>query len=166
MTNKNRQKNVITLKTILLVFLLGLPLVCGAILIALLIIPKGLPYYVTIILYFVLSSPLFIVFVYVVYRGLIPITGGMQLTKPTKWALFYPFMVGFGIFWALLSFIFETFTPTLPVEDREITLPILIIALITIILSTTRLRYPVARFFNKLFGTEPIKEEKGGISDA
>lgn len=166
MTNKNEQKKRHHTKSYILAFLLGLPLVSSIIILALLFIPKGLPHYAAIILYFLLFSPLFIVFIYVIYRALIPVTGEMPLTKPTQWALLYPFIVGLGIFWALLSLLFETFTPNLPVEDRQTTLPIITIAIITIIISTTRLRYSIARFFNRLFGTKSKKGESGATSNA
>lgn len=166
MTNKNNQKNRHHTKNYILAFLLGFPLVSGTIILALLFIPKDLPHYATILLYFLLFSPIFIIFIHIIYRMLIPVTGGIPLTKPAQWVLLYTFMVGFGIFWALLSLLFETFAPNLPVEDRQTTLPIITIAVITIILSTTRLRHPIARFFNRLFGTEPEKEKHGATSNA
>ena len=130
----------------------------GIIFLAILFIPQGLPHYITLTLYFLLFSPLFIVFGYVLYRALAPVTGGMPFKRVKQWILLYPLLVGFGIFWALLSVIFEAFIPGLPREDSETTLPILTIAGVVVLISVTRLRYPVARFINKLFGMEQAKE--------
>jgi hypothetical protein len=158
MTERNRERSS-HLKSYTIAFFIGLPLILVTIFLALLLIPMNVPHYLSVVLFFLLFSPVFIVFSYLLYRALVPVTGGMPLKGVKPWLLLYPFVVGFGFFWAFLSFIFETFAPTLSPEDRQITLPILIISAITIVLCTTRLRYPIARFINRLFETEPIEEE-------
>jgi hypothetical protein len=75
----------------------------------------------------------------------------MQMEGFKRWILLYPFMIGIFAFWAFLSFLLEFFIPTLPVEDQHFTIPILIIAAITVTLSMTRLRQIVERFTARVF---------------
>ena len=101
-------------------------------------------------------GPLFVVWLFLMFKFLIPVTEGMPLKGFRQWAPLYLISVGFGLFWATLSFIFDTCLPFLARDDREITLPILVMLGVTLSLTLTRLRYKVADFVNKLFGTEPV----------
>lgn len=155
-------KRTLRLKSYLLVFfaaviLLGLNLLV----IIRIITPISLPGYLSIFMFVVLTSPTIIIWLYVSYKVFVPsnaLPDSMQLKSFKQWILFWPCMIGFAAFWALLSYIFETFIPALPREDSEFALPLLVVATITIIISTTRLRYPVARFVGKIFETEPYEE--------
>lgn len=146
------------IKSYLIAFFASLAILATSLLaIFQIIIPLSLSSYVFILVCGLLISPSIVIWLYIMYRTLVPITGDMPLKSFKQWFLLWPFIVGFITFWALLTFLFETFTPTLPSDYRKAYLPILIIATITVIVSITRLRYPVARFLNKVFGTKPTK---------
>jgi hypothetical protein len=117
---------------------------------------RGVSFISSLLILSILISPLFIIWLYAMYRALVPVTEGMPLRGFKQWALIYPFIAGYGLSWVFLALFFDTYVPFLSREDREIFLPILAMSTITIILSVTRLRYPLARFLNKVFGTEAI----------
>lgn len=98
-----------------------------------------------------LASPLLLLFSYLLFRMLTPIAGQMPRGGFRQWILIYAFCIGFFLFYAFLSFVFDYFTPTLPAEDRHFTIPISIIASIAMISSFTRLRQPIRRLLSKIF---------------
>lgn len=153
--NERESKNLEKVKSYLLALALGLMILAIVFfLMFYILIPLTLPSYLGVLYFFLFLGPFFILLIYVIYRALVPVTGSMPLKSFRRWIWFYPLLVGYGALWALLSYIFNTFTPSLPQEYRDTTIPILVIMAITLILSLTRLRYPIARFLNKVFGTE------------
>jgi hypothetical protein len=120
---------------------------------------RGASFISSLLILSILINPLVIIWLYVMYRTLIPVTEGMPLTGFKQWALIYLFIAGYGLTWVFLASFFNTYLPFLSREDREIFLPILITSTITIILSVTGLRNPVARFLNRVFGTESIEDQ-------
>jgi uncharacterized membrane protein len=102
----------------------------------------------------IFGTPFIVVCMYLIFRT----TLGMPIKSFRQWVMFYPFFVGFGLFWMLLAYIFDVSLPFLLSDYRETTLPLLVILCITLVLTLTRLKYRVARFLNKVFGTEPMEE--------
>ena len=102
----------------------------------------------------IFHTALFIPIMYVFFRALVPVTGGMPLKGFRQWALCYPFLVGYFLTWAILALIFDTYLPFLDRSDRETTLPILTQTAVVLLVSLTRLRYPFNRFINRVFRME------------
>jgi hypothetical protein len=116
------------------------------------------------LIFAIFYSPLFITIVYLIFRFLVPVTGGMPMKGFKRWALLYPFAAGYFLSWAILALIFDTYLPFLDRSDRETTLPILTQAAVVLLVSLTRLRYPVNRFINRVFKMENEPDKQEGIS--
>jgi hypothetical protein len=150
-------KSSARLKSYLQAFLASLAILAvNLVIISQLLLPVSLTGYRFILAFGLLISPSMVLYAHILYKALVPITGNMPFTRFQQWLVLWPFIVTFIVMWALLAFLFDTFTPALPRDYRQSYLPVLVMVTITIILSVTRLRYPLARFLNKVFGTEAI----------
>jgi hypothetical protein len=119
------------------------------------LIPTGFLF--SLLLFFLPLSPFFIVWLYFMYKALVPVTGGMPAKGFRQWALAYAWGLGLLLYWGLWAFIFDMTIPFLEVDYREAILP-LIILIVTQLLLARSARYQ--QFMNRIFKTNGGKESK------
>lgn len=144
-------------KAYILTFLVSLPFMGSLVFLLLSLAQMHVSFILMVLILSLAFGPLFIVWLFLMSRFLVPVTGGMPIKGLRQWAPLYLFIAGFGLFWATLTFVFDTYLPFLDREARETTLPVLVILGVPLCSTLTRLRFKVADFINKLFGTEPVE---------
>jgi hypothetical protein len=83
--------------------------------------------------------PTSFVIMYLALKLVAPATEKAHMKGLRPWVTAYIIIGGYLLSWGLLAFIFETFAPFLPLFFRVFTLPILILLIIMIVVSKTRL---------------------------
>lgn len=161
MTEKKSQQ-VSHLKSYTIAFLVSLLFLGGIISILIIfirldLIPQG---YLPLILLTLPLTPLFVMWLYFLYRALIPITGGMPAKGFKQWALAYSLVLYFLLYWALWAFIFDMTIPSIDYEYREAILPLVVFIVTQLALQrSTRYR----QFMNRIFKTSNSKELKRAL---
>lgn len=106
--------------------------------------------YLRILIFLLPLSPLFAVWLYFMYRALIPVTGGMPARGFKQWALAYVWGLAILLYWALWAFVLDLTVPSLDVEYREAIVPLFILIITQLILAKS-IRYQL--FMKRLFQT-------------
>jgi len=109
-------------------FLVSLPFWAAIVLVILVLAQRGVCLSFLSWLFFVgfPLSPLFVVWLYFLYKALIPVTGGMPARGFKQWALAYGWGIALLLYWALWAFIFDMTVPSIDTESREFFLPLVI----------------------------------------
>lgn len=113
-------------------------------------LPRGgaAPSYLLVLFLFLPLTPLFLIWLYALYRALIPVTGGMPAKGFRQWALAYIYALGLLLYWALWALVLDIAIPSIDMEYREAIFPLLILAATQLILTkSTRYRQLISRAF-------------------
>jgi len=122
----------------LLCFLLGVIVIgCGLIVYITILLPAILwkPWPLHILVVGNIFIPLMCLLIYFMPKILPPPYEKIRVKGFRQWAIIYVFVLGIVLYWALLAFLFDTFTPFLSVGLRGLGLPFFVY-LITILLLT------------------------------
>lgn len=111
--------------------------------------PSSWPVYLLVT--FVYGLPFGFLIIYLVFKLVVPAGSRMPLKGFRQWAVAYVLVLVYGLAWVLLAFLFEIFTPFIPLIFRGVVLPIYILLVPIIILSRTRLRDRFEQLLKRLF---------------